>query len=309
MISKFEKSIYETLHNNSIVFLKDGVERLIQNDNDEVDFIHHDLLILTCVSFQTSLELASKALIVERSGIRSILNSKQRALNDHEIENLFLDNNLKTLDFEYQKNFIKTKKYIYSLTREDFISIETFQKYRNNILHLSYKFADGDYYDLKEDAIFYMINIIFKILLSNSHEDVKPSEFVIEILGAELYKSLITYKPYLEAIKRIAMANSKEVFNCIFCSQRTFAQDQDYCYCCNSYYEDNVFTDCAFCNKKRSIIFDDLNIKLNFNSVKGLCLNCDNDFILYKCPDCKVVYNLELDFGKKCAEDYCINCC
>ncbi len=309
MKSNFENEIYNTLKDNSVIFLKDGIIRLLQNDDSQEDLIRHDLLILTCTSFQISIELAVKALIVERTGIRYILNPKQRNLTDEEIKSLFINNDLKTNDFDILKNFIKSKGYIYTLKREDYDTIDTFQKYRNRIVHFSYKFTEGDYYDLKEDAVYYLINIIFKILLSNSHEDVKPSEFVIETLGTNLYNDLLNYRPYIEAIKKVARQNSKEVFNCIFCFQKTYAQDQEYCYCCNSYFDDQTFHDCGYCDKKKSIIYDDLNISLNFNSVKGLCLNCDNDFILFKCPVCEVVYNLELDFDEKCDNEKCINSC
>ena len=89
MNTKFEKEAYKQLYNNSVLFLKDGIERLVNKDNGEDDYIERNLLTLTCTSFQISLELAIKSLIIERSGIRQVVTKKQQNLTDSEIEKLF----------------------------------------------------------------------------------------------------------------------------------------------------------------------------------------------------------------------------
>ena len=300
MNTEFEKEAYKRLIENSKVFLKDGIERLVNKDNGNDDYIEHNLLTLTCTSFQISIELAIKALIIERAGIRFILNKKQRELSDNEIEALFKDNNLKTLDFEAQKNFIKRKNYISDFSKDEFEIIDEFQVYRNRIVHFSYKFYDGDLFDLKYDIIYYLIHIIFKILLSERHQDDKPSEFLQYTLGGGLHKKLISYSPYIYAMERLAKENSNKVFRCIVCNNRTLSQDEDYCYCCNFYSLDFTMINCDYCNEKKSVIYDNLNIKLNNNEAKGLCLNCDEDGIIYECPDCENAYNIETNLRKKC---------
>lgn len=307
MTTEFEKKVYEQLYANSIVFLKDGIERLVNNDNGDIDFIENDLLSLTCTSFQISIELAIKALIIERSGIKKIIETKYHSLTDTEIEQRFINNDLKSLEFDTQKNFIKSNNFIEDLTKDDFKTIDEFQKYRNRIVHFTYNFANSDLYDLKYDMIYYLIQIIFKILLSKKHQDEKPSEFLQFTLGAGLHKKLINYKPYVSAMERSAKENSSKVFNCIVCNNRTFSKDEDYCYCCNFLSENFTLINCDYCKEKESVIYDNLNIYLNQNTAKGLCLNCDNDGIIFECPECKKAHNIETNFEKMCTNEKCIN--
>lgn len=300
MNTEFEKEAYKQLYNNAIVFLKDGIERLVNKDKGNEDYIDHDLLTLTCSSFQISLELAIKALIIERAGIRSTLNNKQQTLSDSEIEKLFKENKLKTLDFDVQKNFIKSKNYIQDLEKDDFETIDEFQVYRNRIVHFSYKFYEGDLFDLKYDIIYYLIHVIFKVLLSKRHQDERPSEFLEYTLGGDLHKKLIKYPPYVYAMERLAKENSKKVFTCIVCNNRTLSQEEDYCYCCNFISYDFTMINCDYCKEKRSVIYDNLNIRLNHNEARGLCLNCGEDGIIYECPECGFAYNIETNYRDKC---------
>lgn len=245
MNTEYEKEAYLQLYNNAVLFLKDGIERLVNKDNGESDFIEHDLLTLTCASFQISLELAIKSLIIEREGIRMIISKNQQCLADEEVEKLFKENKLKTLDFDIQKNFIKSRNFIEDLSKDDFQTIDEFQTYRNRIVHFSYKFYDGDIFDFKYDLIYYLIRIIFKVLQSKKHQDEKPSEFLEHTLGNELHKKLIQYTPYVCAMKRLAEENSRKVFDCIVCNNRTYNQDEDYCYCCNFIGEPYNMIDCG----------------------------------------------------------------
>lgn len=309
MNTEYEKEAYLQLHNNAVLFLKDGIERLVNKDNGDSDFIEHDLLTLTCASFQISLELAIKSLIIEREGIRMIISKNQQCLADEEIEKLFKENKLKTLDFDIQKNFIKSRNFIEDLSRDDFQTIDEFQTYRNRIVHFSYKFYDGDLFDLKYDLIYYLIRIIFKVLQSKKHQDEKPSEFLEYTLGDKLHKKLIQYTPYVYAMKRLAAENSRKVFDCIVCNNRTYSQDEDYCYCCNFIGEPYNMIDCDYCEEKRCVIYDNLNIALNRNEARGLCLNCGEDAIIYQCPECELAYNMETNIGnlKKCNNLRCAN--
>jgi hypothetical protein len=64
--------------------------------------------------------------------------------------------------------------------------------------------------------------------------------------------------------------------------------------------------DCDYCKTKRSVIYDNLNIALNNNETKGLCLNCDNDGIIFECPKCGLAHNIETKFEGVCNKDNCI---
>lgn len=307
MSEQLHKEVYQKLFNNSIVFLKDGIERLVNKDNGDNDLIEPDLLILTCTSFQISIELAIKALIVVNEGIKGIINNKQQNLTDNKIEALFIENRIKTSEFDKLKNFVKSKNFIQNLTKDDFRIISEFQNYRNKIVHFSYEFQDGDLFDLKYDIVYYMIHIIFKILLNKNNQDTKPSEFLEYKIGSSLHKSLINYTPYIDAMEKIAGKNSEKVFKCIGCNNRTYSQDDEYCYCCNFISEDFTLIDCDYCKEKKSVIYDNLNIELNNNTARGLCLNCDNDGIIFQCPLCGFSYNIETKIGNYCTNEKCMN--
>lgn len=307
MSTNFEQDIYKQLQNNSIIFLNDGVERLLNKDNGDVDFIENDLLVLTCTSFQISIELAIKALILERYGIRKIIEVKYRTLSDNEIQELFLKNNLRTLEFDTNKNFIKTQKLIEDLTKDDFKIIDEFQKYRNRIAHFTYNFDNSDLYDFKDDLVYYLIHIIFKILLSKRHQDQKPSEFLAYTLNSDLHDRIIKYRPYIKAMEKLANDSSTIVLKCAICFNRTLSQDEDYCYCCNSYFDDFTLIDCDYCDGKKTFIYDNLNIDLNDNIAKGICLNCDDDGLIFECPECGIAHNMEARIRNVCTSEKCIN--
>lgn len=304
---ELEKDITTELRRNSILFLKDGIERLLSKDNGDEYFLSHNLIILTCTSFQISLELALKALAVEKSGIRSILATKQEKLSDEGIKELYLSNQIKTREFERLKNFIKSKNFIDELDQNDFDIINDFQSYRNRIVHFSFRFQEGDLYDFKYDLIYFLIHIIFKILLSDKRHDERPSEFVFSALGEAVYKNLIRYKPYIQAMERLAVQNSSKVYGCVDCTNRTYSLDDQYCYCCNFSGEQFEFIKCDYCGEQRSFIYDNLNIELNHNMIKGLCLNCWNDGIVFQCPKCGTAYNIETDISDNCTNEKCIN--
>ena len=306
-MKQISKKLQQKLFSNSIIFLKDGIERLVNNDNGEEDFIEPDLLILTCTSFQISIELAIKALIVEKSGIRSLIHNKQKGLPDNEIEKLFFENRIKTKEFDTLKTFVKSKNFIEELTKEEFRTIDEFQNYRNKIVHFTYFFPEGEFYDKKEDLLYYMIHILFKILLSTNSQDMKPSEFIEYTIGSDLHKKLIKYTPYINSMKRLAKQNSDKVFECIVCNNRTYSQEEEYCYCCNFIGEHFTPIDCDYCKEKGSVIYDNLNIEINNNEMRGLCLNCGNDGIIFQCPKCGFAYNIETKIGDYCTNEKCMN--
>ena len=283
---------------------------MILQDNEDSDYIEHDLLTLTCTSFQISLELAIKSLIIEKQGIRKILNRKQEELSNEEIEKLFIENEIKTLDFNAQKNLIKSKKIIYDLSKEDFRIMDEFQLYRNRIVHFLYTFKENELENFRDKIIYYIIHIILKILLYGKDSEEKPSEFIEYILGHELYKKLIKYTPYIEAmhslVKEISFYSGNEILRCVVCNNRTLIQYGKYCYCCNFDYEDFRLINCDYCEEERTVLYDNLNIKLNQNIARGLCLFCENDGVIFRCPQCEFEHNIETNVNNVCTEEYCI---
>lgn len=299
MIANFEEYTSDKLQRNAITFLKDGLNRLVSSDT-ESDVINEELLILTCTSLQISIELATKALIIKKLGFRCILNPKQRKLTDRALILHFQDNKIRTLDFDVQKNLVKSKNLIEDFSKEEFKIIEKFQQYRNKIVHFSYEFAQSDLNNIKSDIIYYFVHVIFKILSAQLKQEYKPSEFLQYVLGGSLHRQLLDYLPYVTAMKNLAQEHSAIVLKCVICNNKTLSQDDNYCYCCNFYNHDFTLIDCDYCEVKKCVIYDNLNIYLNKNEARGLCLNCDEDGIIYECPNCNKAYNMETSPYAKC---------
>ncbi|MDF2934520.1 MAG: hypothetical protein K0R36_3851 [Chryseobacterium sp.] len=302
-----EEKIYSDLQNNSFVFFRDFIERITNKDNQNEDYISKELVALSIASLQISIELAFKALVIKKCGLLSLMSTQNPPKSIEELYSDFLNNSIKVLTFERIKTFSKTNNLVDNLDDDDYEIITEFQKYRNGIVHLSFNFDENDYFDLKYDIIYFVVNILIKILCSGD-ESIKPSEFLEYNLGSEYHKRLVNYRPYISAMEKLAIENSFTVYDCIACSNKTYAKDDDYCYACNFVGIIEHFRNCEFCDEKRSMIYDGLNLELNNNETKAYCLNCQNDTYIFLCPECEVTYNLELfDRKEKCTLEKCIN--
>ena len=154
-----------------------------------------------------------------------------------------------------------------------------------------------------------MIHVILKILLHGKNSEEKPSEFLEYILGLKLHQKLIKYTPYIYAmedlVKEVALFPDK-ILRCIICHNRTLIQYGEYCYCCNFEYESLRFINCDYCKEESTVLYDHLNIKSNQNMARGLCLYCENDGVIFKCPQCESEHNIETNFSNVCTSDYCM---
>lgn len=304
-----ETKIKDVLEKNAIIFFKDFIDRITSRDNGNIDSISDELVILSISSLQISMELAMKSALIEHSGLYELIysnNDVHRSKTHQELLLQFENNRLKTLNFENVKNYIKANDVIPTLEEEDFEIINDFQRYRNGMVHFSYKFSTGDYYDLKYDIIYFAVNSLIKVLYFRNDE-LKPSEFLEYKIGRPHFEKLRTYKPYLFAMEKLAKNNSEVVLDCFFCYNNTYAQEKDYCYFCNIDYECYEFINCGFCDGKSTMIYDHLNLELNSNNAKGYCLSCKTDAILFSCPKCEEVYNTESEhYSKICSSERCL---
>ena len=57
--------------------------------------------------------------------------------------------------------------------------------------------------------------------------------------------------------------------------------------------------------QEKMVIRDALNIEYNSNYARGLCLNCGEYTMIYKCPKCHNYVNSELFDVTNCHEDFC----
>ena len=298
-----EEKIYTIVKNNSFIFFKDFIERITAKDNHKEDFISNDLIVLSFSSLQISLELAMKSLMLKKRGLRSLIDASITK-SDNELYLDFKNNNLKVKRFEQIKIFTKQNNLVDDLDEDDFEIITQFQKYRNGIVHFSYGFEDGDYYDLKYDIIYFVVNILIKIL--SCDEDLKPSEFLEYNLGKTYHKRLTNYLPYISAMNKMAKIASEKVYTCIHCENETYSKDEDYCYLCNIYNDPEYFINCSVCENKRSVIFDGLNLENNDFSTNAKCLNCHNKTEVFMCQECEMIFD-KYENLKMCTIEKCIN--
>lgn len=304
-LTKEEDEIHQAIYNNSLIFFRDFVKRLVREDDGGKDEISNELVVLVVASLQISMELALKAYIIRRSGLVSIIDKVTGQKTHSEILNLFKENKLKSLQFEQLKIFVSKNQNEYSsITSTDVEIMTDFQRYRNGIVHLSFNFHEGDYFDLKSDIIYFVVNILVKIL-SGDHD--RPSEFMENQFGS-YFNQLLNYPPYISAMEKFARTSSDKVFRCILCDRITFGKETDYCYACN--FEGELageFINCVSCKELNSVMYDHLNISINDNMMNGRCLNCSNDCTVFKCPTCEIAYNFDSGIESCTNENGCVN--
>ena len=65
----FEQNIYQTVTHNALLFLKEGVLKLIDTDMHLPEMTLNDVVILSCSQVQIALELAVRAYLIREKGI------------------------------------------------------------------------------------------------------------------------------------------------------------------------------------------------------------------------------------------------
>lgn len=305
----FERKIYDSLVGNSLLFFSEALKRLLDKDPHGTGQIDNNLLTLSCAELQISLELAVRATLVELYGIQGVLVSSQKNLPESELEKLYSENKLKVEEFESQKNFLKSGGKC-RLTKAEYKEIDRFQIYRNKIVHFTCDFSSQDLSCLRDDVLYYIVHVIL-VLLADSTTGETPSEFLQSKLGSAEYKRIKGYNPYVRAMERYAQKNSKTVWTCIGCSNRTYSPEEDYCFCCG--YETLSGyrrVDCGSCGTKNSVIYDDWDIhnEGNHHTMPGMCLNCEEHTFVFECPECGEAHDTLLNLaGNYCSEGCCVN--
>ena len=298
--------VSEAVLSNSFVFLNKAIHELCSHDDSDDNPLEMDTAILSVSLIQIACELILIAYVVKMDGIRSILNTKDCQKTDGEIENLFESNDLQTKIFNVLKSEVQDRHQLFN--DDALYRIESFQKIRNKLVHLHCNLYEGDRYDLKHELIYYIVHVIVPVL-SHDNDSCFESMAVESSLDKKAFAKLISFPPYVEEMQKLAEQASTDVYKCIHCGHRTFAKELDVCFACNYDYSDQEFANCDRCKKRNSIIFDHLNIEFNHNEARGLCPNCDEDDIIYKCPICEETYAVEASCGIDiCYHDHCINC-
>jgi hypothetical protein len=261
--------------------------------------------VISVSLLQISFELALNAYAINKLGIRSILFKKDIDFSDEEIFNLFSSNELQTKNFNTLLTEVQSHSSLFDDVALEHINV--FQKTRNKLVHLHCNLQEDDRYDFKYDLIYFISHILIW-LITTTEEFLTISQILENELDNDAYKKLLSFQPYINEMEKLARNNSRYVYKCFFCKNNTFATEMELCYSCNYDFSEQHFADCGICNAKSSVIYDHLNIEINDNQARGLCLNCDEDDIYYKCPECEILYGLEASGGIDiCEPENCLN--
>ncbi len=307
-MSDFESKTLKAVTDNSFLFLKEALGRLLERDC-EYQEIDNELLTLTCAELQIALELAVRATIIRKIGIAGVLKEDQKRLSEEEIYKHYKNKTLKLEDFDKLKNFLK-KKNLTSLVKKEFHEIDRFQLYRNKIVHFACAFSDDDLFNLRDDILYYIVHVVL-VLLSEDTKDESPTDYLQRKLSYDFYQRLKKYTPYIRAMERYASKMTDPVWTCIGCFNRTYSPEYDYCYVCG--YETLIGyrrVDCASCGTKNSVIYDHLDIhnEGNHHRMNGMCLDCEEKTEVFECPECGEAHDTIMDWKHiYCREGHCIN--
>ena len=307
MMSDFERNIFEAVTDNSFLFLKESLGRLLERDSGYQE-IENGLLTLTCAELQIALELAVRATIIRKVGIAGVLKDDQKKFSEEEILKHYENKTLKVEDFDKLKNYLK-KNNATSLLKKEYQEIERFQLYRNKIVHFACEFSDYEMANLRDDILYYIVHVVL-VLLSEDTTGESPAEYLQRKLSDEFYKQLKKYTPYIRAMERYASKMADTVWTCINCFHRTYSPEFDNCYLCG----DETLrgyrrVDCSACGTKDSVIYDHLDIhnEGNHHRMNGMCLNCEEKTEVFECPECGIAHDIVIEWrGEYCREGYCV---
>ena len=281
----FEKTLYHTVVHNSLLFLEDGIKKLLSAGKESIT----DTIVLSCTSIQISLELAMRAYILKVKGLEFILDPKQKRENSNEeIEKLYVDNRLKVTGFDAMKNQLREKG-ASAFTKEDFQIIDEFQTYRNKLVHFCCQLEIDEIWNLREKLMYYVVRVILCLLYDN-YKEKKPAEYFEDLLGWDFYRTLINDGGYIRAIEQLAQEQSKDVGLCPICGRIAYSLEEEFCYFCNIHRDEDEWgrAECIACGGKNTVVYDKLNIHLegNYHSMPGLCQHCEAHPQIFECPIC-----------------------
>ena len=211
-MTDFEWTLHHAVEHNSLLFLEEGVKRLV----GEANHGEIDAMILACTNIQIALELAMRAYILKNRGLGFIIEKKQKDSNtDEEIEKLYAENRLKLIEFETMKNQLKEKN-VSNFKKEDFQIIDEFQMYRNKLVHFSCPLEKDEMCKMRERLMYYVVRVVLCLLYDN-FDDKRPAEYFEEMLGWNFFRILNNDQGYIRAIEQLAKDRVDEIGRCPIC--------------------------------------------------------------------------------------------
>ena len=289
---------------NSWLFLRRAIKELVSHDDSKDEALTEETATITTTFIQIAFELSLVAHFIKKDGIHGIVKESDYSLTEEELLAKFDDNDLDTKSFNsLKKQAIDNHLF---LRDDDEQVIHNFQKVRNKLVHLNYKFDAWDLYDFKYDLVYFIVKIIIPIL---SEEYENPSAAISTNLDSKDFVKLINFPPYAYEMYKVAKEQSDFVYECIHCGNESLAVDygNELCYSCCSDFTGAGFIDCPYCKSRGAMIYDALNIDAQDDfTIKSLCLKCKEDDMVYHCKKCDAEVALEAYAGRgKCHFGYC----
>lgn len=289
---------------NAWLFLRRAIKELVNHDDSNDDGLTEEAATISTTFIQIAFELSLVAYFINKYGIHGIVKGSESSLTEEEILAKFESNDLNTKTFNTLKKQA-VDSHIF-LNNEDECLIDNFQMVRNKLVHLNYKFDIDELYDFKYDLTYFIVKVIIPVL---SGECERPSEAIYKNLDSKDFVKLIKFPPYAYEMYKAAKLQSAFVYKCVHCENESLAVDygNEHCYSCCSDFTGAGFIDCPYCKSRSSMIYDALNIDEQGDfTIKGLCLKCKKNDMVYHCQKCNDKIALEACTGnKKCYFGHC----
>ena len=121
----------------------------------------------------------------------------------------------------------------------------------------------------------------------------------------EEYTKLLGNQKYRRELENMINNEYDDVYFCPICSRRLFTPIKKCLGCLNNFNDSHAFgfTKCNYCGKD-TVIYDKCNLEIN-SFLRGLCINCENDTVIYRCKSCGNVYNFESKKNEMCSPEHC----
>jgi len=252
---------------------------------------------------QMATELAMKVFLIKNESLRVVLKDNYTNKSDEELVNLFHGDGLNTKAFWELKNIIITNYSPGLFDKDDIAHLDKFQTYRNKLVHFNLNLDESQLKELKFELTYVIVHVIIKFLAQINFKYESPSDFYKENLKQSTFRNLISYDPYVKEMSKMAKTYTGYAYECPECWKRAYSPFNNRCYCCGNDFTDMAeYVDCISCHAKNGVIFDPLNIGYNDNMINGLCLNCGEKMMVFKCPECetKTGFWVEEDLEDTC---------
>lgn len=295
----FEKEVAESILTNSKIFLRRAADEIARHDDgNDAPFDHETGTIVTVLT-QMALELGMAAFLVEHKGIRSILDSPA-GLTDEQIREKWLSNSLRTKKFEQNKLFF-AKEYGGVWSGFDGI-VDLFQQSRNKIVHIHFRFSQGDLYDLKFESTYVLMRVVSYFVFGS---DYNHADNIASLLSKETLEKLVGFSPYQAYVQRLAQNYASPALRCPNCRQTAFAGGAELkCFSCGYQHPHMILLDCPACSE-HSVIYDKLNLFCN-KVLPTSCLNCGDKQDVSQCKWCREAFLVSGSRSPYCSQD-CID--